>query len=252
MDLYSMPNKNFMRLHKTVTWLEHWQNKSGPLFYLMLNRLLNRYKDEEFSQRARDDWNELTAWLLFKYHDDKLALEASHKAIELDAGCKDSWYMEGVAYEELGEHNKALSALQEAIQIDGNFLEAREVRARVFSQLGMYREAHQEYLSLSHVNNRYQPPWQLWGKMLEKHGSCGEALAAFEEGVDRCEDSQFWLALANRLALNYLHHDEALQAYDRAIFCDSSNSQAREMKMDLIARDRGYQRQQQSHAKNLA
>lgn len=240
-----------MRLHKRVAWLEHWQNKSGPLFYMMVTQLLNKYKNEVFSQRARDDWNELTAWLLFKYHDDKLALEASHKAIELDAGCKDSWYMEGVAYEELGEHEKALSALNEAIQIDGKFLEAHEVLAQVYTKLGMYREAHQEYLMLSQANERYQPPWQQWGKMLEKHGKCSEVIAAAMEGVDRCKDSQFWLSLANRLSHNNLYREEALMTYDQAIFCDSSNSIAREMKMDVIQREKFYDRQIQSHAKNL-
>lgn len=251
MDMYSMPNRNFMRLHKTVSWLEHWQNKSGPLFYLMLYRLLAKYKNEAFSQRAINDWNELAAWLLYKYHDDKLALDASHKAIEVDAGCKDSWYMEAVAYEEMGEYNKSLSALNEAVKIDKKFIEAREMMARIYTRLGLFREAHNEYMQLAQVNNRYQPPWQDWAMMLAKHGKCSEIAAASMEGMGRCKDTQFWFTLGNRLALNYLHWDQAFEAYDRAVACDSSNAEAITMKVLLMEKEVFYQEQLESHAKNL-
>lgn len=238
-------------MHKVINWLEHWKNKKGPLFYLMLYGLLVNYKDERFSPRAIDDWNEVAGWFLYNFHDDRLALDASHKAIEIDEKCKESWYMEGVAYEEMGRDKRALSALSEAILLDGGYMEAREKRAHLYGKIGSYSKAHEEYIEMAQANNGYVMSWQEWGELLERHGKCSEAVTATTVCNNRCDDTNFWLSIGKRLSHNYLYRDQALEACDRAIACDSSNKEALNLKTALMEKEALYAEQLKSHAKKI-
>lgn len=130
--------------------------------------------------------------------DDELyeANEAVNEALSLRPEDPDAWLLKSQVLSSLGDDFAALAAVEVSLRARPGGAEAHCVRAGILFDIGRLREAQQAIeQAFRHIRGE-QDRWLLEELYYEKaviHDSLGEhatALAAFEEGLRRCPDSE--------------------------------------------------------------
>ncbi len=201
------------------------------------------------------------------------SLPPIRRAVDREPGNAHFWTHLGARCEDLGKHKEALEALDEALSIDERFVEALDLRARIFEGMGKRSEAVAAYrLAVSRVGDSAE----LWsnmgyllcddpghleeaenaleralalrpdlartyivlGKLRDRRGDVEGAVAAARKAVElQPTEADFHRALGCAL-WKANHLQEAIPEYRRAIFLDAGFADARN-ELGVVLRDAG-------------
>ena len=158
------------------------------------------------------------------YHQGKYveAISAFDEAIEIDPQYAAALCYKSFALDELGKHDEATSAYDKAIEIDSQYVAAAwENKGNDLEQSKRYDDALEAYNRAIDLNPKEARTWFGKGYVLSKQGELNESLKAYDRAIEI--DPKYAMAWNNKAAnlLDLGINDDALKASEKAIGIDS-------------------------------
>jgi tetratricopeptide (TPR) repeat protein len=122
----------------------------------------------------------------YRYQQDRyeLALKAIDKAIELKPDFVEAWYNRGVVFLKLDQNDEALEAIDKAIELKPDFADAWNNRGVALDKLYRYDEALKAYDKAIELKPGFAKAWNGRGVALGKLDRRDDALEAFHKATD--------------------------------------------------------------------
>jgi tetratricopeptide (TPR) repeat protein len=161
------------------------------------------------------------------------------RAIVFNEKDADLYYFSGQAYHLQGQNDIALSKLNEAIEMKGNFLEAYQVRAEVLIELGRYREALDDCQKCLKMKEDEKGYYTL-GQVYEKLEMYQEAEEAYRNSI--AENKQIigtHYALAN-LLFSRGNYNAAYTSVMQVLQLDPRDLQGTLLQSQILAAQQNY------------
>ncbi|MCA9179721.1 MAG: tetratricopeptide repeat protein [Planctomycetales bacterium] len=176
------------------------------------------------SASARDDALDRAAWLNDNGRANE-ALDGLAKVIAADPLNARASYLQGVAYEQVGELEKAEAAYSKCIEVDARYADAYNNRAVVRAKLDRLADAIEDLSEAVKINPDDAMAWSNLGLARHEQGEFSEAIRCYDEAERRSESAQIPFQRGNvRLAAG--QQAEAVEDFTRAIKADSRYSHA--------------------------
>jgi hypothetical protein len=113
-----------------------------------------------------------------KYQD---AIKAYSDAIRKAPKAPEAYNWRGMAYDDLGDLDKALQDLTEAIKLNGNYADAYNNRGEVYRKKKMYREAMADYSQAVKLDPNFSEAYYNQGLVFREQNNARAAEAAFRQ-----------------------------------------------------------------------
>jgi tetratricopeptide (TPR) repeat protein len=179
----------------------------GEKCYILTEQ--RRYNQETFTacdQRVQQVPNDYLAWkergtVLLELGKKEEALESYKKAIEIKSDYSAAWYNIGAIFRERGELNRALNAMNNAINGDGDFgkmeiANAWEQKCFITLDLDRFQETVEACDQRVQLEPNDSKAWNIKGVALYRLNRLEESLRSFEKAIEI--DPFFDLAKTNR------------------------------------------------------
>ncbi len=133
-------------------------------------------------------------------------------AVRLEPGLFPAWLFLGVSHLQLGEPDKAIEPLEKALQIQPDYVEARQSLADALIAIGRFEPAAVQLEKLAQLDARNPKVWYGLGR-------CYDALSrqAFADLEKVGRGSGYWLAVVGGLRLVQQHYSAAFYFYREAL-----------------------------------
>ncbi|MDD4454080.1 MAG: tetratricopeptide repeat protein [Candidatus Methanomethylophilaceae archaeon] len=153
-------------------------------------------------------------------------LRLQHRALEIDPKYAYAWHNKGVALDDLGRYDEAISCYDRALEVDPKYAYAWNGKGNALKHLGRYDEAISCYDRALEVDPKYAYAWYNKGNALDDLGRYDEAIACYDRALE--VDPKYAYAWHNKgVALKHLgRYDEAIACYDRALEVDPKHAHA--------------------------
>lgn len=158
------------------------------------------------------------------------ALEAYHKAVQIDTGYALGVMSLGYAYSAAGQHERALSNMERYIRMAPDAADPRASYADLLLRVGRYDEALEQYRQSLQLKPDYWYAINQIGSIYMIQGRLEEAARQFDEGLRMLfQNGQLEASLLrhnavlNRLRGNY---EAALEGYRKSLLIDSTDLSA--------------------------
>jgi tetratricopeptide (TPR) repeat protein len=148
------------------------------------------------------------------------------EALKIDGNYVDAWYNKGLAFGNLGRYAEAIQCYNKALEIDKKYANAWYGKGYALDELGKYDEAIQSYDKALEIDKKHADAWTSKGIALRKLGRYAEAIQCHNKALEI--DKKHVNAWINRgVALDDLgKYDEAIQSYDKALEIDKKYANA--------------------------
>src|SRR6478672_477808 len=154
---------------------------------------------------------------LINSHRYEEAISAYNQAVQIQPNFPDAWNNGGLALTSLQRYQEAITSFERAIQIQPDFAEAWYLRGNGLLNLRSYEEAITSYDRVIQNKPDFVEAWYNRGIALLNLQRNEDAFVAFDRAIQLKSD--FYDAWCNRgLALfNLKHYEEAVASFDRMI-----------------------------------
>lgn len=145
------------------------------------------------------------------------AINAYHKAINIDPEKDEAYYNMGRAYYELKQYKEAINAYQKAIESNPNKDKAYDGMGIAYTSLKQYEKAIKAYQKAIEINPRQQHAYVNLGNAYTLLGQYDKAINAHKKAIEINPKSE--AAYAN-IAYTYIklgQYKEAIKVYKKAI-----------------------------------
>ena len=161
------------------------------------------------------------------YHQGKYveAISAFDEAIEIDPQYAAALCYKSFALDELGKHDDATSVYNKAIEIDSQYVAAAwENKGNDLEQSKRYDDALEAYNRAIDLDPKDARAWFGKGYVLSKQAELNESVKAYDKAIEI--DPEYAMAWNNKAAnlLDLGINDDALKASEKAIGIDSCHS----------------------------
>jgi tetratricopeptide (TPR) repeat protein len=194
--------------------LEKQRENRYPDILSFIHALLNTPSTTR--HRTNDQWVD-EGKHLFKAARYAEALSAFEQALQLDPALVAAYQGKGDALYALGRYEEAIAAHEEVLQRNPSFLPAYDGIGWALRRLGQYEEALEVYDRLIAQDPLYAPAYSGKGRTLYRLGHYREALACFERAIQLAPE----VAQTHEFKADSLYHlhqyEEALEAYEQAL-----------------------------------
>jgi len=164
-------------------------------------------------------------YALYEQEDFENSINAYSISLELDeyAGAYSN---RGLAYAELGEHDRAIEDYDKAIELNKEYAEAYYNRGLAYAKLGKYDKAIEDFNKAIELNKEYAKAYNNRGIAYAKQQKYNEAIKDYNEAIELNPDLAE--AYYNR-GLAYAEqqkYNEAIKDYDKAIKLNKDYAEA--------------------------
>src|SRR5260221_4046665 len=168
------------------------------------------------------------------------ALTAFEQAIQLDPNDAVIYNGKGLALSNLDRHGEALAAFEQAIRLDSNFTNAYANKGMSLYKLKRYQEALAAFEQTIRLNPNFAVVYNAKGLVLLDLGRYEEALTAYEQAIRL--DLNFANAYINKGVVHHKlrRYEEALAAYEQAIRLDPKNASIHNIKGTVLGELKRY------------
>jgi len=180
------------------------------------------------------------------------ALNALEKALELDPEYVDAWNGKGIVLDDLGRYEEAIEAYDKALALDPEFAYAWNNKGNALGNLGRYEEAIEAYDKALALDPEYADAWYNKGIALGNLDRYEEAIEAYEKAL--ALDSGYVAAWNNKgnALYNLGQYEEAIEAYEKALALDPEYADAWYNKGNALVNLGRYEEAIEAYDKALA
>ena len=131
------------------------------------------------------DWFDkaLALWKDEKYTDPKKAIEYLNEALRLKPDYADAYSNRGIAYRNLGQHQRAIEDYNEAIRLNPNYAMAYSNRGIAYSSLGQHWRAIEDFNEAILLNPDYVNAYINRGAVYADLGQHQRAIEDYNEAI---------------------------------------------------------------------
>ncbi len=161
-------------------------------------------------------WNNkgIALYNLSKYSE---AITAYDEAINIDPNYTGTWINKGNALERLYKLEEAIISYDQAIKIDPNNVKALSGKGNALKNCGKHEEAIISFDKALEINPKYAFAWYNKGNALDRFGNQEEAIISFDKALEIDPNyTAVWNNKGNALA-KLGKHKEAITSYKEAI-----------------------------------
>ena len=152
------------------------------------------------------------------------ALERLNRSIEESPTNSGAWVSKAFLFRELGRHEAAVEALNNATQITPEYVLAWEVKGEILSnELGRYDESIEAYERALLLDATDTRAWTGKGDALRSLGRNREAVQAYERALEIEPDRAAAWSGKGAALRNMGRYNESIQAYDGALHAIEQN-----------------------------
>lgn len=182
-------------------------------------------KEMAFKLQNADTWYN-QGWILSQQGEYEKAIIALNKAIELNPDLAEAWNNKGISLNNLNKSEEAIRAFERAIEINPQNTETWNNKGNALKKLGNYDDAIIAYDSAIKINPQNAMAWFNKGTILFERGENDKAINAFNQAINI--NPRYSKAFINRgNALHKLQKiDDAIDSFDRAIDIDPQLAEA--------------------------
>jgi len=108
------------------------------------------------------------------------AIEFDSEAIKKNPKSAEAYNWRGIAYDDLGETDRAFQDFNEAIEINANYADAYNNRGEIYRKKKMYREALNDYSKAVQLEPNFAEAYYNLGMASEAENRPGPAAASYE------------------------------------------------------------------------
>ncbi|KAB0579772.1 tetratricopeptide repeat protein [Campylobacter volucris] len=149
--------------------------------------------------------------------DPKQALLDFKKTQELGFECAELFYYQGIAYENLNEHQEAINCFTKAIENDKNYADAYYKRANNKRKINDLKMALQDCLKSIELDNKNATAYLILGHIYKDLKKIELSIKALKKSIELDEKLEYpYYVLANIL-YDLKEYNQALKYYDKAI-----------------------------------
>ncbi len=146
--------------------------------------------------------------------------------VELTAKGKEQWLKEGKAHFNARRYKEALTACEEALRIDPNYVDAYLTKGNMFLNLKRNKEALDTYERVIQLDPGNWDGWHNKGRALRGLNRNEEAVSAVDQAY-RIRPNKWDLYHKGEAFYNLQRYEEALDAYEKALQIDPNFTYAR-------------------------
>ena len=140
------------------------------------------------------------------------------------------WMAEGNAFFGQGKYDEAITAYDNALQLNPQLSEAWYGKGVVLNKQGKYDDAITAYDNAIQINPNFAYAWCNKGDSLQKEGSYENAINAYDEAIDLDPRDAYPLNNKGVVLSKLGKYEEAIKAFDQAIEIDANNEEAQSNK----------------------
>ncbi|AKB24657.1 GTP cyclohydrolase III (methanopterin) [Methanosarcina sp. MTP4] len=148
----------------------------------------------------------------------------------------DAWLDKGIILGNLGQHKKALRAVEKALEIDENYAEAWSHKGVILSELRRYKKAKKAAEKSLEIYPENIEAWYNLGIIYDEFGQYDESLAVFKKALNIAidpNDENSWFIKS--MIYSWLEsYEEALKALDKVLEINQENIDALYKKIDVL------------------
>lgn len=169
----------------------------------------------------------------------ELAAKDFDRALAFNRKDEELFYLSGREWFLHGNTGNALSRLNQAVDLKRNFFEAHQQRAEVFSKLGQYEEALEDYLECLDIDENEMTYYHL-GQTYEKLNRFEDAKNAYFESISRNDRIPETFFALGSLQYQLKEYAEALQSVNQMLLLEEDHTEGMLLQSQILSAQGNY------------